>query len=256
VADAGDPDQRAPQIRRLGARYVRRVTRADRGARVSVRHLRADPQRGPIPTDVVGRLIGIDDELLFVVDRDGRLHLVRAADVLASRVVPPHPRLPPEPDVGHREAPAHRHAARCLVLDPSDRVLLVAHVPAPGQRVWTAPGGGLDAGESHEQAARRELHEEIGLDLAPGPWVWSRRETFPWRGVWIDQEERWLLVRAPEAVDPATAPLVDPGTTVARWWSVAELAATDDVLAPRAIAEHLARLLREGPPPTPIDVGR
>jgi 8-oxo-dGTP pyrophosphatase MutT (NUDIX family) len=33
---------------------------------------------------------------------------------------------------------------------------------------WALPGGRIDAGESAEAAALRELHEEIGLQLAPG----------------------------------------------------------------------------------------
>ncbi|MDK9709144.1 MAG: CoA pyrophosphatase [Desulforhopalus sp.] len=35
----------------------------------------------------------------------------------------------------------------------------------PGQ--WALPGGRLDAGESPEQAALRELNEEVGLELTP-----------------------------------------------------------------------------------------
>lgn len=35
----------------------------------------------------------------------------------------------------------------------------------PGQ--WALPGGRVDAGESAEQTALRELHEEVGLNLAP-----------------------------------------------------------------------------------------
>jgi 8-oxo-dGTP diphosphatase len=53
-----------------------------------------------------------------------------------------------------------------LFTDPAGRVLLVK----PNYREhWTLPGGMLEDGESPEAGCRREVAEEIGLDITPGP---------------------------------------------------------------------------------------
>ena len=71
--------------------------------------------------------------------------------------MPAHPRSAAEPTVRSADEPIERDAARVLLLDAADRLLLIAHLPGDGRTVWTAPGGGLDPGETHEQAAEREL---------------------------------------------------------------------------------------------------
>ena len=55
-----------------------------------------------------------------------------------------------------------REAVRALVLDPDDRVLLV-RFEFPTATVWAMPGGGIEAGETIDDALRRELTEELGL---------------------------------------------------------------------------------------------
>jgi 8-oxo-dGTP pyrophosphatase MutT (NUDIX family) len=236
----------------LRARHVHRVGPADVGQRVSVRV--ATPDGGA--RDVVGRLVSADETLLLVVSRDGQLETIEVAHVLASRVVPPHPRRPPEPEVGTEAVPLVREAARVLLLDDRDRAVLVGHLPGDGRRIWTAPGGGLHPGEDHAEAARRELREELDLEVPLGPVVWTRRVTFTFRAAWIDQAERWFLARLPGDAEAVARTAADPGTDLVRAFSLAELRSTSELLAPRAFADHLEVLLREGPPDEPMDVGR
>ena len=237
----------------LRPRHVRRVTDEHVGERVSVRRWVDDPQRGPVQSDVVGRLLVHDDDAMLIVDRRRQLHVVDPARVVSSRVVPPHPRMEDEPHLPTRDDPLEREAARVLLLDERDRVLLISHLPGDGRRVWTAPGGGLQPDEDHLAAARRELAEELGAELEPGPCVWTRSATFSFRGVWLRQHERWHLVRA--ELDAEQAPLVDVGIDEARWWTLGELQDTKELLAPRRLPEALAALLADGPPRAPVDVG-
>ena len=247
---------RRPGIDAGRVHYRRDVTPEHVGSRVSVRSLVED-DAGPRPTDRVGRLLSYEPDGMIIVDRAGTLHVVDPADVIASRLVPANPRLQPEPTAAGPDDPLHREAARALVLDPHDRLLLIAHLPGDGRRVWTAPGGGLDPDESHAEAAARELDEELGIRPALGPWVWSRTATFSFRGVWLEQSERWFLVRlaGTETPDLDALPLSDLATAGARWWTLDELRTTTEVLAPRALAPRLAELLADGAPGEPIDVG-
>ena len=54
--------------------------------------------------------------------------------------------------------------AGAVVLDDKDRILILKHVFRPGSG-WGIPGGFIKAGEQPEAAVRRELREEVGLEL-------------------------------------------------------------------------------------------
>ncbi len=54
-------------------------------------------------------------------------------------------------------------AAASAVLFRGEAVLLVERNHGPSEGLWSLPGGSIEAGETAEDAARRETHEETGL---------------------------------------------------------------------------------------------
>lgn len=71
------------------------------------------------------------------------------------------------------------------VPDGAIRLLLVRRSRAPGLGLLGIPGGFVDPGESAETAARRELREELRLELPPAPlrYLCTVPNIYPYRGV-------------------------------------------------------------------------
>ena len=55
----------------------------------------------------------------------------------------------------------YRVSVKALILDHQGRFLLVKDISGK----WELPGGGLDHGESIEQGLKREIREEMGIEV-------------------------------------------------------------------------------------------
>ncbi|BDI22650.1 NUDIX hydrolase [Herbiconiux sp. L3-i23] len=145
-------------------------------------------------------------------------------------------------------APVFRATSRVLLFDEDDRVLLFlqygkSHDVAPR---WITPGGGVDPGETHDDAAVREVQEETGLVLDSVPaafWSHDFDADQRWHE-YLRGHSDWYAVRV-ERFDPVDAGWTDEEKTDivrSKWWSLDELAATDDAVEPA----DLAALARRG----------
>ena len=143
-----------------------------------------------------------------------------------------------------------RNAAR-VVLVADGRVLL-QQLFDPGRPEagpwWITPGGGVNDGESVEDGAVREVLEETGLHLSPaelGPVIATRVAFFEFEGRRFRQSESFFAVNV-EAFTPQhhgwdeveQRALLDH-----RWWSVAELRATDEAVYPSELADVVQALI-------------
>lgn len=112
--------------------------------------------------------------------------------------------------------PAERLAVAVVVTHPRDasRVLVVrraADRPAPGY--WTPVTGGVEPGESLEEACVREVAEEVGLRVEVSS---AERFRCP-----VELRTNWVLIwfraRVVEGEDPDTLVLAERELADARW---------------------------------------
>jgi 8-oxo-dGTP pyrophosphatase MutT (NUDIX family) len=145
-----------------------------------------------------------------------------------------------------------RHAARVILLDEDDRLLLMCghDVDAPSRRWWFTVGGGLDGAETSREAALREVREETGFVLDSedlvGP-VFTRSAVFDFVFEHCRQDEDLYLAR----VGTGGAVSRDGWTELEhqlidelRWFALDELEAVTIEVFPVGLVDLVKPLLR------------
>lgn len=147
--------------------------------------------------------------------------------------------------------------------DPEGRVLLFSAAGADGERWWFTPGGGVHRGETVQAAAVRELVEETGYAVTEdelGPVVATSS------GHWFAEESGKLFLGAHSFffVWVAHTKLDTDGQedlersmiTGHRWWSVTELRAATERIAPFGLGDLMETLLHGDIPARPVRLPR
>ena len=141
--------------------------------------------------------------------------------------------------------PVQREAVRALLVDADERIMLVQYEnPATRATWWGTPGGGIEPGEDHQTALRRELREELGLEeFDAGPLVWTHERTFPWAQRLMHQVNDVYLVRVHAHEPQPTIDLEEEAVVSYRWWTLDEIESTDERVTPPDFLERVRTIL-------------
>jgi 8-oxo-dGTP pyrophosphatase MutT (NUDIX family) len=155
-----------------------------------------------------------------------------------------------------------RRSSRVLLVDAGDRILLIrsalaADDPSRGH-AWFTPGGGVEPGEGLVEAAAREAHEEVGLtvstsDLRHVAYTSGHADLGFASGLFRD--DFFFCRTGSHVVDTGLQTDLERRHYLGhQWWSLTELAATDETVYPFQLLDLLTELTAGRWPAAPVEL--
>lgn len=133
-------------------------------------------------------------------------------------------------------------AVAVIITDPQGRVLLIRRAKEPGKGLFGMPGGFVDLNETAEDAARREIREEVNLELNDLRYLTSFPNRYAYQGVAYPVLDLFFTARATSLAPLQALEDVD---------EIVFLPAREIVLAQMAFdsMRHAVRCFQETPAP-------
>lgn len=154
-----------------------------------------------------------------------------------------------------------RKSSRAIIINRNHEIFLFKYnfdYLSYGKAIWITPGGGLEDGESFDEALKRELYEELGIQLNQyHKQIYYRNPIYTLEnGETVQCEERFYLIYL-DGIEFTYTNWTDTEQKrmlLGKWWSLNEIKESKDEFFSSDIIHIINDLSKGKIPNEPIEI--